>query len=159
MNECTSRVAVNIPLVRAGLVSLSFVDVPARAYAEAMLSLYELRKIDLFRDLFAWAYERACAHYGPARESQGEPDPIRLRYREELSELVRETVQNGIAPRTEFLRTWATAHRIPEVDLAGFSTAALALLMGLHERSAARYQLRPGASGGWRALFHASRRG
>jgi len=159
MSECTSRVAANIPLAKAGLVPLSFVDVPARAYAEATHSLYELRQVDLLRDLFAWAYERACADYGPRRDLQRAPDPIRLRYRAELSDLVRETVQNSIAPRTEFLRTWANAHRIPEADLHGFATAALALLMGLHEGSAARYQLRPGEYEGWRALFHASRTG
>ena len=159
MNECTSRVAASIPLTEAGLVPLSFVDVPARAYAEAMLALYELRQVDLLRDLFAWAYERGCARYRPGRESNGEPDPIRLHYHKELSEVVRETVQNGIAPRAEFLRTWAMSHRIPEADLDGFTTAALGLLMSIHEGSAARYLLRPGEYEGWRALFHATRGG
>lgn len=159
MNERTSRIAVNIPLVKAGLVPLSFVDVPARAYAEATLALYELRQVDLLRDLFAWAYERASLRYGSARESPGEPDLIRLRYRPELSDLVRETVRNGIAPRTEFLRTWAIAHRIPEAELDGFTIAALGLLMSMHEGLAARYQLRPGEYEGWRALFHVTRGG
>ena len=38
-------------------------DVPEKAYVEGMLGVYELNRIELLLDVFAWAYERSCARY------------------------------------------------------------------------------------------------
>jgi len=45
------------------IVRQSFIDVPDRAYAGAMLGVYELNRIELLRDVFVWAYERSCQQY------------------------------------------------------------------------------------------------
>jgi fido (protein-threonine AMPylation protein) len=81
VNKRTSRLAANIPLIRANLCPLSFVDVPEVAYVEGTLAVYELNRIELLRDVFVWAYARSCAQYTVVRESMGQPDPLRLRYR------------------------------------------------------------------------------
>jgi hypothetical protein len=157
VNKRTSRLAANLPLIKGNLCPLSFVDVPQRAYIEGLLGVYELRRLDLLRDLYLWAYERSCAQYKVVRESIGEPDPFRLRYRAELASAVRDTVLGGDAPRTETLRAWADAHGISEADAETFATTALELLLGLHEHSAARYRLRPAEFTAWRSRFRRER--
>ena len=155
VNKRASRLAANIPLIKANLCPLSFVDVPQRAYIEGLLGVYEVRQMELLRDVYLWAYERSCAQYKVVRDSLGQPDPFRLRYRTELANAVREAVLGGDAPRTETLRAWADGHGIPADDTNAFATLALELLMGLHENSAARYRLRPAEFRAWRSRFPA----
>ena len=81
VNKRVSRLAANIPLIRGNLCPLSFVDVPERAYIDGVLAIYELNRVELLRDVFVWACERSSARYSAVRQSLGEPDPFRLRYR------------------------------------------------------------------------------
>lgn len=90
VNKRVSRLAANIPLIRGNLCPLSFVDVPKRAYIDGMSGVYELNRVELLRDMFVWASQRSSARYSAARQSLGEPDPFRLRYRVLVAELVRE---------------------------------------------------------------------
>jgi hypothetical protein len=93
VNKRVSRLAANIPLIRQNLCPLSFVDVPERAYIDGILGVYELNRSELLRDVFVWAYERFCARYSAVRQSLGEPDPFRLRYRQKIAEIVAEVVR------------------------------------------------------------------
>jgi fido (protein-threonine AMPylation protein) len=153
VNKRTSRLAANIPLIQANLCPLSFVDVPERAYIEGTLGVYELNRFELLRDVFTWAYARSCAQYKVVREAMGQPDLLRLRYRDQLAEVVRETVMEGSAPRTESLRAWAREHGIASSDVDGFADRALGLLLNLHEGNAGRYHLRPSEFLAWRQRF------
>lgn len=152
VNKRTSRLAANIPLVRANLCPLSFVDVPERAYVEGTLAVYETNRIELLRDVFVWAYARSCAQYTVVREAMGQPDPLRLRYRNELTEAVRDTVLTLGAPTTGRLHAWADVKRIPDVDREGFVERALSLLASLHEGNAGRYRIRPSQFSAWEKL-------
>ncbi len=76
-----SRPAANIPLIRRNLCPLSFIDVPQRAYVDAMLGVYELNDVALLRDVFVWAYERSCQQYVAVQQQLVPPDTFRLRYR------------------------------------------------------------------------------
>ena len=154
VNKRTSRLGANIPFIKANLCPLSFIDVPERAYVDGTLGVYELRRVDLLRDVFAWAYERSCEQYRVVREGMGQPDPFRLRYRAALGEAVRDTVRSGAPPRTESLRAWAGAHGIPDADQEAFAERALGLLVGLHEGSVFRYGLRPSEFAEWKDRFN-----
>jgi hypothetical protein len=88
VNKRTSRLAANWPLLHSNLCPLSFIDVPERAYVEGTLAVYETRRVDLLRDVFAWAYERSCAQYHVVRNSLPQPDALRLHYRTELRAVV-----------------------------------------------------------------------
>ena len=79
VNKRVSRLAANIPLIKANLSPLSFEDVPRDLYTEAVLGVYELRRVELLRDVFIWAYQRSAARYAAVRQSLGEPDPFRMR--------------------------------------------------------------------------------
>lgn len=155
VNKRTSRLAANIPLIRENLCPLSFIDVPERAYIEGTLGVYEHTRIELLRDVFAWAYARSCAQYRVVRESMGQPDPLRLRYRDELADVVRHTVVTLSPPDAGTLREWAGEHGIPLGDREGFITRALSLLVSLHEGNAGRYRITPGQLDAWLAEFRA----
>lgn len=157
VNKRTSRLAANIPLIRENLCPLSFVDVPERAYVEGTLGVYELNRVELLRDVFAWAYARSCAQYTVVRESMGQPDPLRLRYRGELAEVVRDTVALLLPPGAGRLRAWAEEHGIPQEDQEGFVERSLSLLLGLHEGNAGRYRIRPSQFSAWQAAYGAER--
>jgi len=153
VNKRTSRLGANLPLVKANLCPLSFVDVPERAYTESMLAIYEDRRIEPLRDLFAWAYARSVAQFRVTREALGQPDPVRLRYRQQLSEVVREVVLDLQPPQRVLVRGRAEGHDVPAVDLEAFTEAALGLLIDLHEGTLYRYGLRPGDLTVWKNSF------
>lgn len=153
INKRTSRVAANWPLLHANLSPLSFVDVPERAYIQGTLAVYEARNVDLLRDVFAWAYERSCAQYRVVRESVHQPDPLRLRYRAHLREVLRETVRAGEAPTASLVRAAAAASGVGADDLEAFAKIAMTEMLNLDDASALRYQLRPAEVMAWRARF------
>jgi hypothetical protein len=136
-----SRVAANIPLIKHNLAPLSFVDTPVQTYVDAILGVYELNRVELLRDLFAWAYERSCQRYTILREALPAPDPLRLRYRAALAEIVRETVRRGDPIEPPLLRDLGRSIVEPG-DLEVVVAMALNELHHLHEGNIVRFGLR-----------------
>lgn len=151
VNKRTSRLGANLPLIKANLCPLSFVDVPKQAYTDGTIGVYELQRVELLRDVFTWAYERSCAQYAVVREALGKPDPIRLKYREQLRDVVRRAVQEGILPDPDTLFAWARGHGIPDHESLQFVESAREELLDLHDGSLARYRLRPSELAQWQA--------
>ena len=89
VNKRVSRLAANIPLIKANLRPLSCTDVPTSTYTEAVLGVYELNEIGLLKEVFIWAYERSASRYAAVRQSLGEPDPFRLKHRAGLRQYCR----------------------------------------------------------------------
>ncbi len=155
VNKRVSRLAANLPLIRENLSPLSFVDLPERTYIDGMLGVYELNRIELLRDVFIWAYERSCARYSAVRQSLGEPDRFRLRYRTLLTGIVAEIVRGGMNKKTAvtFIKQRAMED-VPQEDLARFIEVAETEVMSLHEGNIARYRLRPSQYQAWRETWH-----
>jgi Fic family protein len=154
VNKRVSRLSANIPLIRENLCPLSFIDVPERAYVDGILGVYELNRIELLRDVFVWAYQRSCARYSAVSQSIGEPDPFRLRYRNEVAQTVREIIQNRIDKKkaTGFIKQCADIN-IPAADHGRFIEVVETEVMGLHEGNIARYRLRPSEYQAWREVW------
>ncbi|TYO64552.1 hypothetical protein FXV83_21360 [Bradyrhizobium hipponense] len=155
VNKRVSRLAANIPLIKRNLAPLSFADVPRQIYTEAVLGVYELKKIDLLKDVFIWAYGRSAARYAAVRQSLGEPDPFRLRYREQFRELIAELVRarvgwSDVAAR---IAAWSEKEIVPD-DREHFAEIVEAELIGLHEGNFARYRIRP-SEFAWRQVWEA----
>ncbi len=127
VNKRTSRLAANIPLIKANLCPLSFIDVPENAYIDGTLGVYECNRVELLRDVFMWAYERSSQQYRVVRDAVVQPNPVRLRYRAQLHALVADMVRAGTAPRRETLVTWAQQHEIEAAVLDAFAETALGL--------------------------------
>lgn len=152
VNKRVSRLAANIPMIRHNFCPLSFVDVDTVDYVQALIGVYELQRIEYLREVFVWAYTRSAQRYNAVRQSLGDPDAFRLKYRSQLGRIVREVVQAGhsVAKATPWIREQATAE-IPEEDRAKFIETTEVELMSLHEGNIARYRLRPAEFTQWKA--------
>lgn len=142
VNKRVSRLAANIPFIRENLSPLSFIDVPERAYVEGLLGVYELNRVELLRDVFVWAYERSAKRYAAVRQSLGEPDKFRLKFRNELTEVVGNIVRRRLAPTVEAVTRVAREH-VPAEQLDDFVRMTINDLENLHEGNFARFRLRP----------------
>lgn len=149
VNKRTSRLGANLPLIKANLRPLSFVNVPKASYVDGLLGVYEFQRIELLRDVFMWAYARSCDQYAVVLEAMAVPDPTRLAYRDQLREVVRDMVQKEILAKPAALMVWAHAHSIPSADLELFVNAAREEFLDLHEGSLRKYGLRPSEFQAW----------
>jgi fido (protein-threonine AMPylation protein) len=141
VNKRVSRIGANIPLFKHNLCPLSFIDVPERAYIDAILGVYELHRIELLRDVFVWAYERSCQRYLAIAQTMVEPDPLKIKYRQALIQAVQTIVKGGQHPDEAAIAAMARDHA-EAADLAAFSAMLTAALRQLHEGNIARYHLR-----------------
>jgi len=154
VNKRVSRLAANIPLIRENLCPLSFVDVPKRAYIDGVLGVYELNRVDLIRDVFVWAYERSSARYSTVRQSLGEPDPFRLRYRQAIAELIAKIVRTNMNKKSATKLVQSSALQLmPVAQRERFVEVVETELINLHEGNIARYRLRPSEFRSWRTLW------
>ncbi len=142
INKRTSRLAANLPLFRANLCPLTFLDVPEAAYSRAMLGVYEMTRVDLLRDVYAWAYERSAQEYLAVRQELAQPDPLRLAWRDlvkqAVGEVVRKPQANASAIITKLIR-----QAVPASERAAVKALILEEIQRLHEGVLVRYGLRP----------------
>lgn len=154
VNKRTSRLAANIPFIKANLSPLSFTDVLRDIYTEAVLAVYELNRIELLKDVFIWAYGRSTLRYAAVRQSLGEPDPFRLRYRAALRQLVGDVIRTRMDRKAavDHVAEW-TMKNIAADDRERFREMAESELLGLHEGNYARYEIRPAEFAAWREVW------
>lgn len=155
VNKRVSRLAANIPLIKGNLCPLSFVDVPRDTYISALLGVYELNRVELLRDVFAWAYRRSCSRYSAVRQTLGEPDPLRLRYRQLVIDAISGVVRDRLDKQqaVTFIRKLASA-QVPQKDRERFIEIVETQLINLHDGSIARFRLRPSEFQAWQQGWH-----
>ena len=154
VNKRVSRLAANIPLIKANLAPLSFEDVPRDLYTEAMLGVYEMKRIELLRDVFVWAYGRSAARYAAVRQSLGEPDPFRLQHRSALREVVGAVIRDCMNTKraAAWIAAWAQEH-IDQPHRERFREVAERELLNLHEGNFARFRVRPSEFEAWQEVW------
>ena len=155
-NKRTSRLAANIPLIRANMSPLSFVDVPVRDYTNGILGVYELNRLELLREVFVHAYERSAYRYAAIRDELGEPDPILMRYRTEIADFTRDVVVNrlGKLKAAALLRRWAAKH-ITASERARFIEVMEMRLLAMSAGSIVRVRVRPSEFEAWWPIWNA----
>ncbi len=149
-NKRSSRLAANLPLIRKNMAPLSFVDVPVRHYTDGIIAVYELNRVELLRDVFAWAYERSAGRYAAIRQEIGDPDPLLLRYRDEIKDRIRDVVVSGLdkPAAARYIQRWATQN-VTASDRARFIQVVEERLLALTEGSIARSRIRPSEFASW----------
>lgn len=154
VNKRVSRLAANIPLIRANFVPLSFEDVSRDLYTKAILGVYELRRTELLRDLFLWAYRRSASRYAAVRQSLGEPDPFRMRHRTALRDLVSAVIRACMDKKRAGAEVdaWAVRH-IEDAERERFREVAERELLSLHDGNFARYRITPSEFAAWREAW------
>lgn len=148
VNKRVSRLGANIPLIKHNLVPLSFVDVPERTYVEGLLAVHELNRMELLRDVYAWAYERSCRRYMVVRDTLPTPDPVRQRWRTEIYDIVAGVVRSGGPIDAADVQAEVQAEVRAE-DVPAVTAMVLNELHGLHEGNIARFRLRPSEFRRW----------
>lgn len=150
INKRTSRLAANLPLFRANLCPLTFLDVPEQAYSRSILGLYELTRVELLRDLYIWAYERSTQEYLAIKQDLAEPDPVRLAYRDVIKQTIREVVTRAGEDVLSVIQESVAAH-VKEADRENVQALIIEEQRRLHEGVLARYGLRPSEFAAWKA--------
>ncbi len=148
VNKRVSRLGANIPLIQHNLAPLSFVDVPREEYISATLGVYELNRVELLRDVFVWAYRRSCQRYTAIKDSLPQPNPLRLRNRDALTEVVSAMVRDMAKIDTHVIRELATS-QVATADINDFVALAMNELFQLHQGNLARFRLRPSEFERW----------
>lgn len=149
INKRTSRIIANLPLIRANLCPLTFLDVPEQAYSRAILGVYELGRFELLRDLFVWAYERSTQEYLAIKQDLSEPDPLRLRYRNVIKETIYLVVTQPEKDPLVIIKA-AANDKANETDRVNVEALIIEELRRLHEGGLARYGLRPSELKHWK---------
>lgn len=149
VNKRTSRLAANMPLIRAGLCPLTFLGVPQTVYIQAMLGVYELTRTELLRDLYVWAYERSTREYVAVRQGAPEPSRFRLAYREVIKQAVREAVMQPALDPRDAMRA-IIEQDVPSADQEDVRFVVSDELQRLHDGVLARYGLSRGDYQRWR---------
>jgi Fic family protein len=143
INKRTSRVASNIPLLKADLAPMSFLTMDDRAYIDGLLGVYEMNNVALLRDAYIDAYLTSAENYKTLRAELDSPDKVALTYRDFLRDAVRRSVTDWKEFRPDAVMDMAVEAEIPEADRKHVVDYAHAQFRGLHEGNVIRYRLRP----------------
>ncbi len=149
INKRTSRLAANLPLFRANLCPLTFLDVPEHAYSRAILGVYEMTRVELLRDLYVWAYERSTQEYLAIKQDLVEPDPLRLAWRDFIKRIIHDVVARPDREAMDFIQQ-AVKARIPASEQDSVQALIVEELRRLHEGVLARYGLKPSEFNAWK---------
>lgn len=148
INKRTSRLAANLPLFRANLCPLTFLDLPEAAYSRATLGVYEMTRVELLRDLYVWAYERSTQEYLTITQELAEPNPLRLQWRELIKNTIREVVLQPGSSALEIIQL-AVQTKVEAKYRAEVQALIIEELRRIHEGVLARYGLRPSEYQAW----------
>jgi len=151
VNKRVSRISANIPFIKRNLSPLSFIDVPEDLYSQGMLGVYEQNNVSLLKDVFLWAYKRSASRYSVIRQSLGEPDTFKLKYRTPIRELINAIIIDGLNSKDASALIKQKAERLPETDQAQFREAVETEILSLHEGNFARYRVSPKEFERWKS--------
>jgi Fic family protein len=142
VNKRTSRLAANVPLIIANLCPISFLGVERDAYVQAVLCIYEQVDPTPMMELFVAAYTRSCYEYVAVEHHLIEPDPLRTKYRKELTVVMCQIVR---------AQAVSIPDNLPVQDQAAFEAIVQHELAHLTTGNAIRFGLRPLEVEAWRS--------
>ncbi|HVU98442.1 MAG TPA: hypothetical protein VHE34_24625 [Puia sp.] len=129
------------------------VDVPRDVYVQGLLGVYERTDASLLKDVFIYAYERSAARYAEVRQTLGDPDPFRLRYRDAIRQVISEVITQKLSPPAAKDHLVGYARQLPAPDQDSFINVVEAELLALHEGNFARYRVTPSQFAAWQAVW------
>ncbi len=143
VNKRTSRVAANIPLLKAGLAPMSFLTMDDGDYVNGLIGVYELNDVALLREAYIGAYPASAERYRMLRAEVETPEKAALAYRDFVRKAVRRCVLDFRAFRADDVSSMAAEAGIPEEDRQAVVAYVGERVRGLHEGNVIRYRLRP----------------
>ena len=143
VNKRTSRVAANIPLLKADLAPLSFTTMDDSDYIDGLIGIYELNNVALLREVYMDAYLASAEKYRVLRAEVDSPNKAALAYREFVRAAVRRCVLEFKEFRSNAIDEMALAAGVPDADRADVVAYVREQIAGLHEGNVIRYRLKP----------------
>lgn len=141
INKRTSRVASNIPLLKADLAPMSFLTMDDAAYIDGLIGLYELGNVGLLREVFIDSYLASAEKYRVMRAEVDAPARAAIVYRDFVREAVRYSVLQSKAFDQSKMLELAAKHQIPDDERDSVVAYAYEQFKGLHEGNLIRYRL------------------
>lgn len=151
VNKRVARLASNISFIRQDLCPLSFIDVDEKAYMDGLLSIYELNNVAVLREVYTLAYERSCQRYAGIVQTMAEPNPMRLRYRDLISSVIKTIVEQMDKPTTETVGRALNEHAHQPQDHNELQEMILEEFTYLHEGNVGRYGITPSQYYNWKS--------
>lgn len=142
INKRTSRIASNIPLLKAGLAPMSFLTMDDAAYIDGLFGIYEINNASLLREAYVDAYLTSAENYRTLRAELESPDKAVLAYRDFVHQAVRCCVLKWKGFRPDSIQGMAVESGIPEADRKQVVDYVGREFHGLHEGNIIRYRLR-----------------
>jgi Fic family protein len=119
-NKRTSRLACNIPLLRKGVVPMSWMDVNHIDYNSGLIGVYERNNTSLLAEVFVDGFIHSTERFEIMARA-AIPNEIQIRYRSATKALVRSIVLDGAADMPDSVHlndiTAFKAHIEQELDL------------------------------------------
>ncbi len=143
VNKRTSRIAANIPLLKAGHAPMSFLTLNDADYLDGLIGVYELNNVSLLRGVYIDAYLASAENYQVLRAELESPEKASLAYRDFVRAAVRRSVLEWKAFRPDSVMAMATDAGIPEADREQVVNYIGQEFRGLHDGNVIRYRLRP----------------
>ena len=142
INKRTSRIASNIPLLKAGLAPMSFLNINDRDYIDGLIGVYELNDVALLREIYIGGYLASAEKYRILRAEIDTPHRAALAYRDFVREAVRHSVITLKEFRRDEVRGLAAKHGVPQNEVDEVVAYAEQQFNGLHEGNLVRYRLK-----------------
>ncbi|WED22746.1 Fic family protein [Vibrio sp. JC009] len=149
VNKRTSRLAANIPLLKANLCPLTFIGVPEEAYTKAILGVYEMNRVELLRDIYLWAYGESVREYVEVKRELVAPDMQKLHYRKRVKAIVREVILSPELSPLDIIQD-SVSNESSERDKEIITALVTEELRIIHEGILVRYRLRPSELEVWK---------
>jgi Uncharacterized conserved protein len=96
VNKRTGRLMANVPLLKAGLSPLSFLNVDKTEYTRGLLSFYELGRSDVIAAAYAKGYVASASRYRTYMGRDRGLIELEARYRSELRQAVKSYVETSL---------------------------------------------------------------
>ncbi|MGH6782627.1 MAG: hypothetical protein ACREB5_11060, partial [Sphingomonadaceae bacterium] len=97
VNKRTGRLACNIPLLRAGLAPLSFMEMDKAKYVRGLVAVYELGRTDLIGEAFVEGYMASASRYDAYAGRDRRSVELEFKRRADIYGLVKTYVADSVA--------------------------------------------------------------
>lgn len=141
INKRTSRVASNIPLLKADLAPMSFLTMDDAAYIDGLIGIYELNNVALLREVYVESYLASAEKYRVLRAEVDVPDKAALAYRDVVRDVVRFSVLEAKRFKPDVVLARVQKLDVPKDDQDAVVAYAHEQFKGLHEGNAIRFKL------------------
>lgn len=143
INKRTSRVASNIPLLKADLAPMSFLAMDDAAYIDGLIGIYELNNVALLREVYVESYLASAEKYRVLRAEVDTPEKAALAYRDAVRQAVRHSVLESKRFDAGKVQAIIVEAGVPEDDQVAVVAYVRQQFQGLHEGNLVRYKLTP----------------